>query len=96
MRQHIWNLCDYESMGHDTVVDQKHCAPHIATVMNSSPRHVVTSAQYRVEYDRVYHYWYTTQHLKGKNTIYTVKLLDGAHSIAKFATLNRNWRITDD
>ena len=25
----IWKLCDYESMGPDTVVDQKHCAPHI-------------------------------------------------------------------
>ena len=33
---------------------------------------------------------------KEKNTIYTVEFRDGAHSILKFAILNRNWRITDD
>ena len=35
------------------MVDQKHCAPRIATVMNDSPRRVGTSVPWRVEYDRV-------------------------------------------
>ena len=35
------------------MVDQKHRVPHIATVKNSSPRHVGMSVLWRVEYDRV-------------------------------------------
>ena len=42
------------------------------------------------------HYGYATQHLNGKNTVYTVKLWDDVHNILKFAMLNRNWRITKD
>ena len=33
--------------------DQKHCAPHIATVKNSSPRHVGMLVLWKVECDRV-------------------------------------------
>ena len=32
-------LFDCESMGPDTVVDQKHCAPHIAAVMNKETKY---------------------------------------------------------
>ena len=46
-------MCDYESMGSDTVVGQKHCAPHTATVMNGSLRGVGMSVLKRIEYDRV-------------------------------------------
>ena len=34
--------------------------------------------------------------IEKKNTVYTVELQLGAHSILKFAILNRKWRITDD
>ena len=33
---------------------------------------------------------------KEQNTIYTMKLWDGAHSILKFAILSCNLRITED
>ena len=39
MQYNIWKWCDYESAGPGTVVDRKHWAPHIATIMNGSPRH---------------------------------------------------------
>ena len=51
--------------------------------MNGSPRHVGMSVLSRVEYDRALLWVYHTA-LKGKNTVYTVKLWDGAHSILKF------------
>ena len=83
-------------LGYIVVPDQKHCAPHIATVMNGSPRLVDMSVRYRVEYDRVSLWVYHTTIERKKITVYTVKLWDGAHNILKFAILNRNWRITDD
>ena len=42
-RYNIWKLRDYESAGTDTVVDEKHCAPHIATVRNGAPHYVAMS-----------------------------------------------------
>ena len=84
-------LCDYESVAPDTVVDLKHCAPHINCHshewFSSLCRHV-GPAESRIWRD-------ATLHLKGKNTVYVLKLWDDEQTISKFAILNRNWRITD-
>ena len=53
-------------MGSDTVVDRKHCAPHIATVMNGSPHGVGMSVLKKVEYDRVPLLVYPTAHERNK------------------------------
>ena len=57
-------------MGPDTVVDQKHCAPHIATVVNGSPRCVGISVLLRVEYDRVPLWVYLTALERQKHGLY--------------------------
>ena len=65
----LWKLCDYESAGPDTVVDEKHYAPHIATVIDGSLRHVGMSVPRGVEYDTVPQWVYHTalERKKGVN-----------------------------